>query len=281
MQLTVEAALQHAQRRFAPQSESFGLDTQVLLAHVMGTERGWLLAHPEAVLTAQQAEAWETAASRVEAGEALPYVIGEWEFYGLKFTIDHNVLIPRPETELLVEAGVDWLRAHMGARRAADIGTGSGCIAVALVANVPDLHIVAGEFSDAAMEVARANVLRHGVGERVQLVRSDLMAQMPGPFDLICANLPYIPSARLPTLEVSKREPMVALDGGPDGLKYIRPFLQQAAERLASPGLVLAELDASLEAAAIELAQGLWPTAKVAVRKDLAGLPRLLVVEHS
>jgi release factor glutamine methyltransferase len=280
MSLTIDAALAGAKARFASQSDSFGLDAQVLLAHILSKDRAWLLAHSDYSLTDSQAEDWEKAVDRVAAGEALPYVIGEWEFYGLKLKVTPDVLIPRPETELLVDAAIVWLRANPE-RRAVDVGTGSGCIPVALASNVPDLQITATDISAAALAVARANVERYGLEDRVALKQTSLLDGLPGSFDLICSNLPYIPSERLPDLAVSKREPWLSLDGGGDGLLLIRPFLQQAAAALASDGLLLAEIDASLAAAVSDLAKGHWPHAKIEVRNDLTGLPRLLVVDQS
>ncbi len=280
MSLTIDAALAGAKTRLASQSESFGLYAQVLLAHILDKDRAWLLAHGDYALTDPQAADWDKAVNRVAAGEALPYVIGEWEFYGLKLKVTPDVLIPRPETELLVDIALAWLRANPTRRRAVDVGTGSGCIPVALAANIPDLQITATDISPAALAVANANVERYKLEDHIALKQTSLLEGLPGPFDLICSNLPYIPSERLPVLEVSKREPWLALDGGPDGLMLIRPFLQQAATALATGGLLLAEIDASLATAVIDLAKGHWPHAKIEVRNDLTGLPRLLVVEN-
>lgn len=280
MSLTVDAALAAAKTRLAPQSDSFGLDAQVLLAHILGKDRSWLLAHGDYILTDTQTADWEKAVARIATGEALPYVIGEWEFYGLKLKVTPDVLIPRPETELLVDTALAWLRANPARRRVVDVGTGSGCIPVALAANGPDLQITATDISPGALAVARANIERYNLSERVSLKQTSLLDGLPGPFDLICSNLPYIPSERLPDLAVSKREPWLALDGGADGLMLIRPFLQQAATDLAYGGLLLAEIDASLSGAVSDLAKGHWAHAKIEVRNDLTGLPRLLVVDQ-
>ena len=276
---TISAALADAHRRLAAQSESFGLDAQVLMAHIVEKDRAWVLAHPEAMLNERQSAAWESAQQRLENGEALPYLLGEWEFFGLKLKVAPDVLIPRPETELLVETAIAWLGQHTDRRRIVDVGTGSGCIPVAIAANLPDVRIVAGDVSAAALDIARANVERFRLQDRIQLVKSDLLQEISGEFDVITSNLPYIPSERLPSLDVSKREPHIALDGGADGLRFIEPFLEQACARLAPSGLVLAETDASLEAAALHLAKRNWPNAQVEVRKDLARLPRLLVIQ--
>ncbi|MEX2143150.1 MAG: peptide chain release factor N(5)-glutamine methyltransferase [Anaerolineales bacterium] len=268
-----------ARQRLAGRSENPSLDSEVLLAQVLGKERGWLLAHPEAEVDVAQAGAFEAGLARLEAGEPLPYILGEWEFFGLKLKVSPEVLIPRPETELLVETALAWLAAHLGRRLAADVGTGSGCIPVALATHAPNLDVVAGDLSPGALAVAKANVERYHLQARVQLVESDLLEKLTGPFDVISANLPYIPEARLPELAVSKWEPQLALGGGEDGLRFIEPFLQQAQTKTTPKALILAEIDASLEGAVVQLARGLWPDAQVAVRSDLAGLPRLLRVE--
>lgn len=276
--VTVGQAVAAAASRLAA-SEHPSREAQVLLAQVLGVERSWLLAHPEAELDAAQAVAFETGIARLKAGEPLPYILGEWEFFGLRLQVSPAVLIPRPETELLVETALAWLAAHPSRRRAADVGTGSGCIPVALAANCADLQIVAGDVSSAALQVSAANAERHGLQEQITLVESDLLSSMDGPFDLITANLPYIPEARLPELAVSKWEPKLALGGGSDGLRFIEPFLAQAVAKSTPKALILAEIDASLEGQVARVAEKLWPGAAIEVRKDLAGVPRLLVVE--
>lgn len=277
--LSVKEALRHGTDRLGGFCENPHLDAQVLLAHILGQDKSWLLAHTGDELSASESEEFNNGIEHLTRGEPLPYVLGEWEFYGLELRVTPDVLIPRPETELLVEAAQEWLQANPKRRVGADIGTGSGCIPVALAMHVPDLHMIAGDISPAALEVARSNVQRYFLGERVHLVLSDLMERAPGPFSLITANLPYIPEARLPELAVTKWEPRVALGGGMDGLEFIRPFLEQAAERLAPGGLVLAEIDASLEGEVLALAKQTWSRAEVEVRKDLAGLPRMLKVQ--
>ncbi|MEX2161518.1 MAG: peptide chain release factor N(5)-glutamine methyltransferase [Anaerolineales bacterium] len=276
---TIAALLAAVRSRLAATSETASLDAQVLLAHALGVDRGWLLAHPEAALDAEQLAAFEAGLARLEKGEPLPYILGEWEFFGLKLKVTPAVLIPRPETELLVETALAWLAAHPTKRQAADVGTGSGCIPIALTANCADLQITAGDISPAALAVARGNVGLYTLQDRVHLIESDLLAKMQGPFDLITANLPYIPEGRLAELTITKWEPRVALGGGKDGLRFIEPFLAQAAAKLASGGLLLAEIDASLEAEVLLFASKRWPQARIEVRTDLAELPRLLVVE--
>jgi release factor glutamine methyltransferase len=276
------AALSVARRRLAPASDSPLLDAQTLLAHIMDRPRSWVQAHPEAGLSPDQDLQFETALRRLEAGEPLPYVLGRWEFFGLEFEIQPGVLIPRPETELLVERALDWLRAHSAARHFADVGAGSGCIAASLAVNINDLHGVATDISVAALQLARRNFERHGVAARVQPVCCDLLGALHGPFDLMCANLPYIPTGILKTLDVYRHEPALALDGGADGLDLIRRLLADAPRLLTRDGLLLAEIEAGEGQAALRLARSAFPRAEIALRQDLAGHDRLIeVYQHA
>ena len=277
--LTIQSALRQATADSAIQSKTLELDTQVLLAHVLGKKKTWLLAHLDEKLSSEEQEKWEAALGTFRKGVPLPYVLGEWEFYGLRLKVTPAVLIPRPETELLVETGINWLNANPTRRRGLDVGTGSGCIPVALASNVLDLEMVATDISAEALDVAKFNVQKHGMTSRIRLMQGNLLEGIQESFDLICSNLPYIPNERLPMLEVSKWEPQVALGGGPDGLQFIKPFLQQASAKLTPQGLVLTEIDAELEDQVRELAKWIWPDAKIEIRKDLAELPRLLIVE--
>ena len=259
--------------------ESAGSDALLLLARVLGQSKSWLLAHPEAGLSQEQVAQLEDYRRRLAGGEPLPYLLGSWEFYGLDFTVTPAVLIPRPETELLVETASGWLQSRPIRRRAADAGTGSGCIAVSLAASHPDLHVWASDLSRPALEVARQNVLRHQVQDRVQLVQSSLLTAFAGPFDLVCANLPYIPSADLAGLRVAQSEPRLALDGGLDGFASIQLLLADARRWLAPGGLALLEIEARQGAAAVNLARRWIPGARVSVRPDLAGLDRMITIE--
>jgi release factor glutamine methyltransferase len=245
----------------------------------MGKNRAWLLAHPETELTSVQRNELEAATTRLEAGEPLPYVLGYWEFYGLNLTINAHTLIPRPETELLVEQAIEWLRTHPGQRRAADVGTGSGCIAISLATNVPDLHITATDISPKALEIAQINAQSHAVSDQIDFLQADLLHTPRSTFHVICANLPYIPTKTLEELEVFGREPTLALDGGPDGLSLIRRLLPQAVQRLPSDGLLLLEIENTQGQAAVRLAYDFFPKAQIDLLPDLAGHDRLIRIE--
>lgn len=271
--------LAQARQRLAAVSDTPLQEAQVILSHVLGQPRVSLLARPETGLTAAQAHQLEDRLARRAAGEPLPYLIGHWEFYGLDFLVTPDVLIPRPETELLVEQALDWLRLHPGRRRVADVGTGSGCIAAAIALHAPDVHVLAVDRSLRALHVARENMLRHAVLGRVALAQMDLLSAAAGPLDLICANLPYIPSATLDGLDVARHEPRVALDGGADGLDLVRRLLASAPRLVAPGGLLLLEVEAGHGESAPALARELLPRAAVALLTDLAGLPRLLRIQ--
>ena len=254
------------------------LDAEVLLAHTMGVPRSWLLAHPETEVTPKERERFSKAVDRVAAGDLLPYVLGHWEFFQLDFKVDPRVLIPRPETELMVETALSWAK-QQNAPHIADIGTGSGCIAIALAVNNSAAKITATDYSEDALNVARENAIEHTVSTRIQFKRTDLMLTI-GPVDLICCNPAYVMTAELDNLPSALHEPRLALDGGVDGLEMIRKLIAAAPQKLTSGGVLLMEIGAEQREAVLELARGSFSTARgIRVLKDLAGLDRLLVVQ--
>lgn len=273
------SVLSQIRSRLERLSETAALDAQVLLAHILDKPRAWVLAHPEAALSPQQAEKLARALARLENGEPLPYVLGHWEFFGLDFLVTPAALIPRPETELLVERALEWLRQHPERRLAADVGAGTGCIAVALAVHIPDLRLLVCDRSLEALRVAQENVRRHGVQERAFCLQADLLPALGRKIDLICANLPYIPSTTLRSLSVARWEPTLALDGGPDGLSLIGRLLELAPLALAPGGLALLEIEAAQGAAALQLARTAFPDAHVELFPDLAGRDRLISVQ--
>ena len=257
------------------------LDAQVLLAHVLGHVRTWLLAHPELELSAPQLDSVEAAVSRLEAGEPLPYLLGHWEFYGLDFNVTPAVLIPRHETELLVEKAIAWLKASTERRTVADVGTGSGAIAVTIAMNVPDARVLATDISPAALEVARSNAEKFNVQDRIDFMECDLLPTLNverSTFNAIFANLPYIPTETLRRLPVFETEPALALDGGTDGLDLIRRLLSIAPRWLAPGGRILLEIEASQGMQVLSLAYDLFSEAEIHLHRDLAGHDRLLEI---
>ncbi|MEW6179254.1 MAG: peptide chain release factor N(5)-glutamine methyltransferase [Chloroflexota bacterium] len=260
--------------------EDGGLAAQVILAHVLGKSREFILAHPEFLLTDFQAAQLDTLVNRLLKGEPLAYLTGTKEFYGLNFVVNPSVLIPRPETELLVEQALAWLKRHPARRRAVDVGTGSGCIASALLVHVPDLYCVAVDRSMEALQVARLNFERLGVAERVFLVNGNLLDSVAGSFDLVCANLPYIPAGELEGLPVSRYEPLLALNGGNGGLAWIAALAADAPRWLAAGGLLLLEIEARQAEQVVQLIRHHLPVAQVDILNDWQGWPRIVRVER-
>lgn len=266
------------------------LEGQVLLAHVTGRSRSWLLAHPEVRLTPEQEQALQTAIRQREAGVPLPYILGHWEFFGLDFDVSPDVLIPRPETELLIETALAWARTHppLGpCCRFLDIGTGSGIIPITLAVHLPSAEILATDISPAALSVARQNAQKHGAAGRIRFIEADLLDNLnfehsnTRTFDILTANLPYIPTATLKTLEIFGREPTLALDGGPDGLQLIRRLLAEITAGKVSTRLILLEIENRQGQAIQALARQHFPAADIEIKKDLAGQDRLAVILSS
>lgn len=273
---SVDVAIQQAVEQLqAAGCESPRLDAELLLAHVLGEERARLLAHPERALTAAEWERFAALLARRRVREPLAYILGHREFYGFDFVVDQRVLIPRPETELLVEQTLDWVQARWrgNALTVADVGTGSGCVAVALAVHLPQALIYALDASAGALEVAAANVARHGVEGQVRLLLGNLLEPLPERVGVIVANLPYVRSDELATLEPEVRdyEPRAALDGGPDGLGPMRRLLAQAPTHLRLGGAIFLEIGAGQGKAASELARRHFPQASVDVLPDYAG----------
>ena len=268
--------------RLATVSETPALDASVLLAHITNKPRTWVLAHPELTLTSRQQQDLDYAITRLEASEPLPYVLGRWEFFGLEFDITPQVLIPRPETELLVERVLDWLGESPESKQVVDAGTGSGVIAISLTVRLPSIRVLATDISLEALEVARSNAFKFDVANRIDFVQCDLLPARAGSdvrsFDLICANLPYIPTNTLSNLPIFGREPTVALDGGKDGLNPVRRLLHLGPQWLSEGGMMLLELEATNAIQGRDLARTLFPNGTIYLHHDLAGHPRLLEI---
>ena len=273
------------------------LDSAVLLAHVLSVSKAWLYAHPRRQLTKDEIGKYEALVRRRMCHEPTAYLIGYRSFYGLDVTVDRRVLIPRPETEMLVERVLAHLKEMIGegqTPRVVDVGTGSGAIATAIAVNVPQVVVYATDVSEDALQVAAQNVWRYGLGEQVQLIPGDLLdalprglrrAGLPEPVDVIVANLPYVATPALQGLarQVRDYEPILALDGGPDGLQVIGHFFRSL-QTPAGRGMLRPEARLYLEigmdqgAAARAIAESAFPEARVEVHVDYAGLDRVVQV---
>jgi release factor glutamine methyltransferase len=262
--------------RSGPHSDRNRADAELLLMHVLGRNRAWVLAHAEAIPSDQQASGFITLIERRYRGEPMQYIIGEAEFYGLPFTVTPDVLIPRPDTEHLVEKALELARV-IEQPRIVDVGTGSGAIAVTLAHELPAAEITAIDLSEAALQVARGNAKRNGVEHRVRFLAGDLLAPVAGErFDLVVSNPPYVPDTdrALISVEVREFEPALALFGGQDGLAVHRRLLPAAYNALVSGGFIAIEMGFSQGDAIDELLQASG-FVDIGVTADLQGIPRV------
>ncbi len=259
------------------------LDAEVLLRHVLGLDRTRLIVHLHEPLASSDLDRYLGLVGRRAAGEPVAYLTGEREFMGLAFVVRSGVLIPRPETELLVEWALSRLR-DLSVATVLDVGTGSGAIALSLASHRPPSRhgrILASDISSAALRVAAENRSRLGVVDRVDLVQGDLGSWCAEPVDLLLANLPYLrPDQLTDNLELVA-EPRLALAGGVDGLDLVRQLLADTPRLLAPGGALALEIDPSQVGAARELAGAALSDGKVTVQNDLAGLPRIVIADRA
>lgn len=257
-------------------------DARLLLEDASGLDAGRLLAHPEAQLDAGAAARFAAMLERRERGEPVAYVTGHAGFYGRTFIIDRRVLVPRPETEHVVEAVLDYIRDFPALRvRIADVGTGSGAIAISLAAEDDRVEAVATDLSADALALASENARLLGVAARVSFAAGDLLGPLQGleRFDVLVANLPYVPSAQVPEIPHPVGfEPRLAVDGGEDGLVLYRRLLAGAAPLLSSGGALFLEAAPDTIEPLADLAQAAFPAAGVEVLADYAGLDRLVAI---
>jgi release factor glutamine methyltransferase len=263
------------------------LDAQVLLAQVTGMSRPMILAFPERALTPDQAASYAALVARRRAHEPVAYLTGHREFMGLDLLVDSRVLIPRPETELLVEEAVSEVARRLAAGTAlivADIGTGSGAIALSLAIHEPRLpYVYAVDISAGAISLAEANASRLGIAGRIRFIEGDLFDALPEPLDLVLANLPYVDprdELSLP-IDVSRYEPRIALYGDEDGLGHLRRLLLQAPAHLNPGATLILEYGYNQQAAVEELIETAFPYGKRRFGDDYAGWSRYVVISTS
>ena len=256
-------------------SASARLDAEVLMAHALSVRRLDLYLQFDRQLSEAELAPYRDLLSRRGRGEPVAYLVGRKEFMKLDFEVTPDVLVPNPDTEVLVERAVAWARERSGGARAvhiADVGTGSGCIAVAVAHYVPEAVVWASDIDEAALAVAGRNVRTHGLADRVTLVRGDLLAPLPAALDLVCANLPYVaPGAELPAEVVA--QPAHALFADEAGAALVKRLLGEAPAKLVPGGAVFAEIDPSLQQALLGALEGY---AGHRLHRDLGGHVRVL-----
>jgi release factor glutamine methyltransferase len=260
-------------------SNEAALDARVLAQHLLGWDAARLLTRETEAAPAAFRARFDALIARRLAREPVAYILGEKEFWNLTFTVTPAVLVPRPETELLVEAALQLFPDRDARFYVADAGTGSGCIAVALAKERPHAVVFASDISAAALAVARQNAERHGVATRIEFAETDLLKDAPDPFDLIVSNPPYVPAGQAPSLqpEVRDYEPAVALFAGDDGLAAIRRLVGESVLRLSGRGFLVFEFGFG-QAEAVEQLVGAAPGLRLLeIRKDLQGIPRVAI----
>lgn len=293
---TTQLLAEGVERLRASGSETARLDAELLLGDAIGVGRTVLLAHPEAPVGADAMARFRSGIERRAAGEPIAYIRGLKEFYGLAFAVDARALIPRPETERLVELAEAEIRLRLRTREAAaapmqvmDVGTGSGAIVVTLAVRLRSmgaldaisLHAV--DASDEALQLAKENAAGHAVADAIAFGRSDLLASVAGePFDLVLANLPYVRSDAVPALPIAASfEPVGALDGGEDGLEIIERLLRELPVALAMDGAALLEIGSDQGDAIVERCARVVPGWRCEVEADLTGRPRVARIERA
>jgi len=257
------------------------LDARLLVSAASGLDLTRLIVETERQLTADEANALEAFAARRIAGEPIARILGEQEFWGLGLALAPATLIPRPDTETVVEAALDCARAMRvddGRYRIADLGTGSGAILLALLTELPDATGIGTDLVEETLAIARTNAERHGLANRASFVASDFAAALEGPFDLVVSNPPYIRSADIAALaiEVRDHDPHLALDGGTDGLDAYRVITRQASALLKPGGALVVEIGVGQEADVMQLMGAAGLLRATGARADLAGIPRAL-----
>jgi len=265
-------------------------EAEILLAHATARPRASFYSHPEQALRAEQESYYRELIERRAKGEPIAYLVGEKEFYSLTFWVSRSVLIPRPETEHVVEAAIEALatmRDEGGRTKDSfapnlcffDVGTGSGAIAVSVLANVPQARAVASDISPAALEVARRNAERHGVADRLALIEGDMFGDFDGEVDVVVCNPPYVGEDERDILspEVREYEPHEALFAGQEGLAFIWRLVDEAPRHLPSGGWLIFEIGHSQSQAVRNLLASGGQWTEMEIRNDLAGIPRVAI----
>ena len=251
--------------------EDAPLEGELLLRHILELSRVQLYLDLDNELNPEQEETfWQLIRRRLN-GEPAAYITGHCEFYGIDFSVNASVLIPRPESELLVEKAVSRAQ-NQAVATIAEIGTGCGAIAISLALNLPEVKIYATDISTPALEVALSNCQKHGLADRIRLLQGDLLDPLPEPVDLIVANLPYVKKTEIDTKNF---EPQLALNGGSDGLDKIRQLCRQLNDKLLPEGCLLLEIGEGQRRTVTTLLRSLFPSAQIEVTPDLSGIDRM------
>ena len=274
--MILKQTLSHAREILAANDiEEAFWEGELLLRHALRISRTQLYQDLNHELSPTQEEIFWSLIKRRLSGEPTNYITGYREFYGLDFYVDANVLIPRPESELLVEKALE-LAQNSVISTIADVGTGCGAIAISLALGLPQAKIYASDISAPALKVALINCQKHRVEDRICLLQGDMLDPLPEPVDLIVANLPYVKTAELSSVRLANFEPLLALDGGSDGLEKVRQLCCQLNDKLRPGGCLLLEIGQGQNRAVTTFLSSLFPRARIEVAPDLSGIERVL-----
>ena len=274
--MTLKQALSQARELLAANNiEDAALESELLLRHALKISRVQLYLDLSRELSPKREETFWRLVKRRLNGEPTAYITGHREFYGFDFYVAPSVLVPRPESELLVEKALN-LAHHRNISTIAEIGTGCGAIAISLALNLPEAKIYASDISAPALKVALFNCQKHGVANRICLLQGDMLDPLPEPVDLIVANLPYVRESELPPTGSVSFEPILALNGGPEGLEKIHRLCQQADSKLSPQGCLLLEIGQGQGKAVTSSLCSLFPSARIEVASDLSGMERMV-----
>lgn len=276
--MTLAQALSKASRSLSIGGiENSSLVSELLLRHTLDISRVQLYLNLNQILAPEQEETFFKLVKRSLNGEPIAYITAHREFYGLDFYVDPRVLIPRPETELLVDTALEIAKAH-SIHTIADIGTGCGAIAIALALKLPESRFYAIDISKSALAVANINCLKYRLENRIRLLQGDLLEPLPERVDFVIANLPYVRTEDIETGSPISFEPQLALNGGRDGLDVIRKMLNQVSKKLSIRGHLLLEIGQGQCQSVTTLIKSLYPSATVDVKSDLSGIERVVVL---
>ena len=259
-------------------SETAEIELNAVLCKVLKKNLPWCLANSNFLLSQDEIQSLNNHLKSLMNGVPLAYVLGEIEFFGYHFAVDPNVLIPRPETELIVETAIKWLHLHEKAEKMVDVGCGSGAIMISILKNFPEKKGYGIDISKAALNISLKNREFHHI-KHLDFVQMDCLQGIQTKFDLIVANLPYIPEGMLDDLQVSTFEPEIALNGGKDGLAVINKLIKQLPILLNKPGMALLEIQFDQSAQVVQKIENLMPEAVISVIKDYSNHEQIIKLE--
>jgi release factor glutamine methyltransferase len=255
--------------------EESSLEGEILLRHLLGIDRARFYTDLDTSITADQVEELMQLVERRRRGEPSAYITGHREFYGLDFNVNKHVLIPRPETELLVEKAIGIARNN-NISKIADVGTGCGAIVVSLALNLEGVSFYATDISPQALEVASENSRKHKISDKITFLQGDMLGPLPGPVGMIVANLPYVRKSELTPGSQLRFEPQVALDGGEEGLDKIKLLCRQAREKLDDNGILIIEIGYGQGEAVEDIMRDIFPGGLLKIDCDLTGIERVV-----